>query len=78
MDTSPGPQSEGHQPVKHGRLAASGLSWAAAAFAADKLLTLGTIAILARILSPAEFGVFASALVVFTVFSSFRDVGLRQ
>jgi PST family polysaccharide transporter len=42
---------------------------------AGKLLTLAAIAVLARLLAPAEFGLFAFALVYLTYLETFGDLG---
>jgi PST family polysaccharide transporter len=58
-----------------GRRAAAGFIWAMLGAGAGKLLTLVSIAVLARLLAPAEFGLFAFALVYITYLETLGDLG---
>jgi O-antigen/teichoic acid export membrane protein len=75
MNTSPPTDTSG---PGRGKIAVQGLSWASFVFVADKFLTLATVAILARIFDVADFGLIATALLVFTMAGSVRDIGLRE
>src|SRR4051794_1490940 len=50
--------------------------WSVAAHAVSLLVIFGGLAVLARILSPADFGVVAMATAVTGVFEVTRDLGL--
>jgi PST family polysaccharide transporter len=52
------------------------IGWVYVAFLVEKLSTLGTTAVLARILTPSDFGLIASALLVIGLISTFRDLGV--
>ncbi len=58
------------------RRTARGVAWSYAAFAVSKGLTLLATAILARLLTPEEFGVVGFATVAVTYLSIVQDVGL--
>jgi lipopolysaccharide exporter len=58
-----------------GRRTAWGLIWAMLGAGAGKLLTLASIAVLARLLAPAEFGLFAFALVYLAYLETLGDLG---
>jgi PST family polysaccharide transporter len=60
------------------RKTVSGLFWAYGVFFGDKLLMLVSTAILARILTPEDFGVIAAALLFIGFFDAFRDFGIRD
>lgn len=60
------------------RKAVSGVGWAYGAFFTDKVLTLATTAILARMLTPDDFGVIAAALLFVALVDAFRDFGVRD
>ena len=53
----------------------SGIKWTFAASIAQRIISLGTTVILARILSPADFGLFALAFVMIDGFSIFKSLG---
>jgi lipopolysaccharide exporter len=55
-----------------------GMFWAYGSYVAGRLLVLVATAILARILSPSEFGLVALALVFIEVLSTLRDLGVTQ
>jgi PST family polysaccharide transporter len=52
--------------------------WNYATFASGKLMVLITMAILARLLTPAEFGLVALAMLVITYLSVLKNVGLGE
>jgi PST family polysaccharide transporter len=52
------------------------VAWSYGAFASSKLLTLITSAILARVLTPVEFGIVGFATVGITYLSVAQDLGL--
>jgi PST family polysaccharide transporter len=58
-----------------GRRTAWALIWAVLGAGAGKLLTLASIAVLARLLAPAEFGLFAFALVYLAYLETLGDLG---
>ncbi|HEV8304526.1 MAG TPA: lipopolysaccharide biosynthesis protein [Gemmatimonadales bacterium] len=58
-----------------GRRTAAGFIWALLGAGAGKLLALASIAVLARLLAPAEFGLFAFALVYIAYLDTFGDLG---
>ncbi len=60
------------------RRIASGALWSYAAHATGRLAVFGGLAILARLLSPHEFGLFAMAATVANFFEVVRDFGLRS
>lgn len=53
-----------------------GVPWAALSFGANKVITLGTTFVLARLLAPADFGVVALALLTIGVLTVFGNLGL--
>jgi PST family polysaccharide transporter len=53
-----------------------GVPWTMLAYGANKLITVGTTVILARLLVPADFGLFALALLATNGLSMFNDLGL--
>jgi len=54
----------------------SGLRWSLLDNTAGRLISLGTGIVVARILVPSEFGVFAIALVALNLLNSINDVGM--
>lgn len=58
-----------------GRRTAWGFIWAMFGTGAGKVLTLASIAVLARLLAPAEFGLFAFALVYVSYLETLGDLG---
>ena len=68
MDTGAG--TGGSRPVAHGAM------WAAASNIFLRVAGIGLTILLARVLDPSDFGVFAIALAVHTVVSSLADLGL--
>ena len=60
------------------RRAGLGIAWAYGAFVGQRLLTLATTAVLARLLFPADFGVIAFALVLLELVDAIRDSGIRD
>jgi O-antigen/teichoic acid export membrane protein len=59
-----------------GRQAASGAAWNYAAFLLSKGLLFVATLILARLLSPAEFGLVGMALLVIGLLDILRDFGI--
>ncbi|HET8648287.1 MAG TPA: oligosaccharide flippase family protein [Vicinamibacteria bacterium] len=57
------------------RVAARGVAWALLAAIAARLVSLLSLAVLARLLSPAEFGLVAFALVYMTYVETVADLG---
>lgn len=53
----------------------SGIKWTFAASVVQRVITFGTTVILARILSPADFGLFALAFVMIDAFGIFKSLG---
>ena len=53
----------------------SGIKWTFAASLAQRILSFGATVILARILTPADFGLFALAFVMIDGFSIFKSLG---
>jgi len=53
----------------------SGIKWTMAASIAQRILSFGTTVILARVLSPADFGLFTLAFVMVDGFSIFKSLG---
>lgn len=53
-----------------------GMAWAYGAYFGGRLLVLASTAILARLLTPADFGVVAIALVFMTFMDAVKDLGL--
>src|SRR4051795_679421 len=56
--------------------AVTGVLWTSLASGAQALLQLAALVLLARLLSPGEFGVFAAALVVVGLSSIFSQLGV--
>ena len=54
------------------------MAWAYGAYIGGRMLVLVSTAILARLLTPADFGVVALALVFMTFLDAIRDLGLGQ
>lgn len=71
-------EDRGHSSRGHsiGRRAAGGAFWVFLAFAAAKLLGFVTDLILARLLSPADFGVVSFAMILIGAFSLVQDLGV--
>lgn len=61
-----------------GRVAASGAGWQSISYVGGKLLVLVSTAILARLLSPGDFGLVALALVFVTYAEVIADLGVAQ
>jgi O-antigen/teichoic acid export membrane protein len=55
-----------------------GVAWSYASLAGVRLLVLASTAVLARLLTPHEFGLVALALIFTAVFDALRDLGLNQ
>lgn len=53
----------------------SGIKWTMAASIAQRVIAFGTTVVLARILSPADFGLFALAFVMIDGFGIFKSLG---
>lgn len=53
-----------------------GVSWTLAAYIANKVVTVGTTIVLARLLVPSDFGLFALATLAIGLFLPLRDLGL--
>jgi PST family polysaccharide transporter len=58
-----------------GRRTAAGLGWSMLGAGAGKLLALASMAVLARLLAPADFGLFAFALVYLAYLETIADLG---
>ena len=58
--------------------AIGGVSWTFLSYAANRLLTLGTTLVLARLLAPRDFGLLALATLAIGLFGLFRDLGLAN
>ncbi len=59
-----------------GRVAARAVAWNYASFASGKLLVLVTMAVLARLLTPEEFGIVGFATLAVAYLSVLKDLGL--
>src|SRR5215213_4039954 len=57
--------------------AVRGVPWTILAYAANKLVTVGTTLALARLLTPEDFGIVALALLAVVALSFLRDLGLN-
>ena len=55
-----------------------GMAWAYGAYAGGRTLVLVSTAILARLLTPSDFGVVALAIVFITFLEAIKDLGLSQ
>lgn len=53
----------------------SGIKWVFAASVAQRVIAFGTTVVLARVLTPADFGLFALAFVMIDGFSLFKSLG---
>jgi len=53
----------------------SGIKWTSVSVIAQRILAIGTTVILARLLGPADFGLFALAMMVIDGFGIFRSLG---
>ncbi|HEV2815347.1 MAG TPA: oligosaccharide flippase family protein [Solirubrobacteraceae bacterium] len=71
----PGPVTE--ESSSWGRRTRGGLMWSIAAFAGGRFFTFVAVAILARVLVPAEFGVVAATLVYLAVLELASDLGMK-
>jgi Membrane protein involved in the export of O-antigen and teichoic acid len=74
--SEPIPPPQGDEQL--GRLVRRGLSWSLIGVMVGKLTTLVTGIILARLLAPKDFGVFAVALVALVIIVNLNDLGLEQ
>jgi O-antigen/teichoic acid export membrane protein len=54
-----------------------GVPWTLLAYASNKAVTVGTTLVLARLLTPEDFGIVALALLVIVALSFLRDLGLN-
>lgn len=61
-----------------GRRVRSGLTWSFASNILTRITTLVTGIVMARLLAPEDFGVFAVAMVALTVLVNINDLGLEQ
>ena len=61
-----------------GRVAVAGAGWQSVSYAGGKLLVLVSTAILARLLTPSDFGLVALALVFVTYAEVIADMGVAQ
>lgn len=59
-----------------GRAAARAVAWNYVSFASGKLLVLATVAVLARLLTPEEFGIVGFATLAVAYLSVLKDLGL--
>ena len=71
----PGGDRGGAAKMSIGRKTARAAAWAFASTAGAKLITLGSLAVLAHLLSPAEFGLLAFAMVYITYAETIGDLG---
>jgi lipopolysaccharide exporter len=55
-----------------------GMFWACGAYVGGRAIVLVSTAILARLLTPKDFGVVALALVFMTFMETIQDLGLTQ
>lgn len=55
-----------------------GMLWAYGSYVGGRLLVLASMAVLARLLTPGDFGVVALAVVILTFLDTIRDLGLGQ
>ncbi len=72
---------EGQEPPAEGDLTSqvrSGLSWSFGSNILSRITTLVTGIIMARLLAPEDFGVFAVAMVAMTILVNINDLGLEQ
>jgi lipopolysaccharide exporter len=53
-----------------------GIPWTLVTYAGNKLITVGTTVVLARLLVPEDFGLVVLATVAVALFNAFRDLGL--
>lgn len=72
-----GPPQDGDRPSDLGRIAVSGAKWTVGARLIRVLFTLGTIAVLSRLLDPAAFGTIALILFVIGLAQLLGDFGAR-
>lgn len=75
MTAPPGAEELG-DPSRVGEDAARGLRWSLANQIVARLISLATGIVLARILVPEDFGVYASALAVMSILIAFNELGL--
>ncbi len=61
-----------------GQRALRGVAWAYGSFVGGRLLVLASIAILARLLTPEEFGIVALALVLIALLDAVEDLGVND
>ncbi len=76
MSASSGSESTGPEPLA--RLAASALSWRAAGLVVSKIVYLTRSLVLARLLAPDQFGLFAAALIPLDLLLNVTELGLTQ
>jgi lipopolysaccharide exporter len=67
-----------YAPGELARAGARGVMWQGLAFAAGKMIVLVTIIVLARLLSPAEYGLVALAVVLMAYAETIADAGVAQ
>ncbi|RVC59566.1 hypothetical protein EN779_15790, partial [Mesorhizobium sp. M4B.F.Ca.ET.088.02.2.1] len=60
------------------RRAAKGLSWAGTTLLARTLLNVLVTAVLARLLSPREYGIVGAALIIVAIGSNIANLGMSQ
>jgi PST family polysaccharide transporter len=60
-----------------GRETRQGVAWSTATYVATRVLTFGSTAVLARLLTPNEFGVVAAILVFVAIVELTSDVGMK-
>ena len=65
-----------HDPASFDRLVRSGLAWSVANNAIERVVTLASGIILARILDPKDYGVFAVSLTALLFLMALNDIGL--
>lgn len=79
MDAAgPPPEPEERTSSGLGRVAVSGAGWQSISYVGGKLLVLVSTAILARLLTPSDFGLVALALVFVTYAEVVADLGVAQ
>lgn len=70
------PRPPGEAPTLTRRVVVSNLAWAGTSFALGKVVVFASVAILARILAPRDFGVITMALAAIAVLEIFGRLGL--
>lgn len=74
----PGPHVPPPEPAALRRAAASGVAWQGLSFLGGKIVVLAATAVLARLLTPEDFGLVAFALVLISIADVVGDFGVAQ